>query len=360
MNFSRPGRNSPGPADGMRTIPIRSHDEVSRSTTSHYSAAATDEDGSDFAYPGPIQSRGTNGSRGGIVLPQTQPALFNRQPSGQTTGGSQNINIFPTPFIRSLHPAATTNINGSSVAGSSVGGLTSESRSHVPSLTSRAFLSPMSSQRLQVHRGQRPWSMQERSSPFPEDYDDMQSNTNRNSTGSAITIRGGHALPTQADIEALRAVSRASTTRTDFTEADRGYPTEFMSSAMVMASTDDLEKQERLVQEQAPQYPPNGTGHQMRNGYQSKFEPSEYTHNQYASQTNGHAYPQQQGPPSEEEKMLAQKEFVKNNLGQNYEYFTGNTRFWWGGRLQNARDKPIVIGTALIVLIPTVLFFVFS
>jgi palmitoyltransferase ZDHHC9/14/18 len=56
------------------------------------------------------------------------------------------------------------------------------------------------------------------------------------------------------------------------------------------------------------------------------------------------------------------KEQVKRQLGlgRNYEYFTGNTRFFLGGRWQNARELPINVGTGLAILIPAVLFLVFS
>jgi palmitoyltransferase ZDHHC9/14/18 len=54
------------------------------------------------------------------------------------------------------------------------------------------------------------------------------------------------------------------------------------------------------------------------------------------------------------------KEQVKRELGKNYEYFTGNTRFFLGGRWQNARELPINVGTGLAILIPAILFFVFS
>lgn len=56
----------------------------------------------------------------------------------------------------------------------------------------------------------------------------------------------------------------------------------------------------------------------------------------------------------------APKPIPKQKLGTNYEYFTGNTVFFWGGRLQNTRDKPISIATGLAVVLPGVLFFVFS
>ncbi|RMZ78305.1 hypothetical protein DV737_g3917, partial [Chaetothyriales sp. CBS 132003] len=47
-------------------------------------------------------------------------------------------------------------------------------------------------------------------------------------------------------------------------------------------------------------------------------------------------------------------------LGRNYEYFEGNTVFFLGGRFQNARDRPISIATAVMLLLPAILFFIFS
>jgi palmitoyltransferase ZDHHC9/14/18 len=56
----------------------------------------------------------------------------------------------------------------------------------------------------------------------------------------------------------------------------------------------------------------------------------------------------------------ASKPMPKKRLGNNYQYFNGNTVFILGGRLQNARSRPINIGTGLLVILPSVLFFVFS
>jgi len=56
----------------------------------------------------------------------------------------------------------------------------------------------------------------------------------------------------------------------------------------------------------------------------------------------------------------APKPVTKPKLGNNYQYFTGNTVFCWGGRLQNTRHKPINIATGLLVFTPGVLYFIFS
>ncbi|KFY06699.1 hypothetical protein V491_08581, partial [Pseudogymnoascus sp. VKM F-3775] len=45
---------------------------------------------------------------------------------------------------------------------------------------------------------------------------------------------------------------------------------------------------------------------------------------------------------------------------KNYVNFPGNTRFFFGGRFQNARDRPVNIATGILVIVPAVLFFVFQ
>lgn len=49
-----------------------------------------------------------------------------------------------------------------------------------------------------------------------------------------------------------------------------------------------------------------------------------------------------------------------NSHDKNWQHFTGNTVFCWGGRLQNTRDRPVSAGTAILVILPTILFFVFE
>jgi palmitoyltransferase ZDHHC9/14/18 len=56
----------------------------------------------------------------------------------------------------------------------------------------------------------------------------------------------------------------------------------------------------------------------------------------------------------------ATNEAVKRELGKNYQYFSGNTAFCWGGRLQNTRDRPVNVATAILIILPAGLFFGFS
>jgi palmitoyltransferase ZDHHC9/14/18 len=56
----------------------------------------------------------------------------------------------------------------------------------------------------------------------------------------------------------------------------------------------------------------------------------------------------------------ASRAVVKTELGKNHEYFSGNTAFCWGGRLQNTRDRPVNIATGIMIIVPAALFFGFS
>lgn len=53
-------------------------------------------------------------------------------------------------------------------------------------------------------------------------------------------------------------------------------------------------------------------------------------------------------------------EKVMLKFGRTHEYFQGNTVFCAGGRLQNTRDRPVNLGTGSLVVLPSVLFFIFS
>lgn len=47
-------------------------------------------------------------------------------------------------------------------------------------------------------------------------------------------------------------------------------------------------------------------------------------------------------------------------MGRNWEYFLGNTVFCMGGRLQNTKARPVNIATGAFVILPCILFFIFS
>jgi palmitoyltransferase ZDHHC9/14/18 len=65
-------------------------------------------------------------------------------------------------------------------------------------------------------------------------------------------------------------------------------------------------------------------------------------------------------PENPNTKPVSKKDKIKSKLGYNYQYFEGNTIFCLGGRLQNSRQRPVNIATGSFVVIPALLFFIFS
>lgn len=64
--------------------------------------------------------------------------------------------------------------------------------------------------------------------------------------------------------------------------------------------------------------------------------------------------------PHAQSKLAEPQPKSKPRKGHNYEYFAGNTMFCLGGRFQNTRHRPINIATGVVVVLPAVLFFIFS
>lgn len=295
--------------------------------------------------------------------------------TGQETGLASQQSVGSLPFNRSLHQVSSELLSGT---GTSTSGRPSTAGSHVPSLTSRAFLAPMSSQKLQMHRNQRPTSMQ---AP-PVDIElDRRNTPSRNSTGSAFTISGGHALPTQYDTDTLpsesRATSRATSRASERSELPEESAVDRDRDFREFLATEQAQRQlqsatqpigdvpaGQVVQSHDQQYIPDQQNrHQRSTSFLSNLRPASLhsLHNSFVGRSNGHLQlASADASPRPGSLMERQKEVVKPHLGRNHEYFTGNTIFFWGGRLQNARDKPVVLITAIIIILPAVLFFVFS
>jgi palmitoyltransferase ZDHHC9/14/18 len=166
----------------------------------------------------------------------------------------------------------------------------------------------MSSQRLQAQRGQRPLSfMGPHTVTMPQEGPTDQRAGNRVSTGS------GQAVPGLALHPEERTMSRG----TDVTEL-----------------------------------PDRGTANTSPNGAQGSMGESE-------APLSGDVHPS----PRVSKRVTTQqqvKQQMRIEAGKNHEYFSGNTMFFWGGRLQNTAERPISILTATIMLIPALLFYIFS
>ncbi|KAL2161220.1 hypothetical protein VTH06DRAFT_8440 [Thermothelomyces fergusii] len=326
------------------------------------------EDGGESEVP-----RGTASNR--------RSALYSdgtSRPGTARTGPSQRSPWTPGSLRRG--PSGKRASIAGSVGGSSVGTRpqSSMSRSHVPTLTSHAFFRPMSSQKLQAQRGVgRPTTMgrqvglqldtagANRDSIVSDqdaraavvqagDPGDMRPPPSR---GTEFTEQGTYdrvttttASPTQGHHPALSLTDSVRPLHRK-PEAARNLTLDMSKTsyhdAVPDASTPGPTPRSLRASFLMPRMESGGGGNREMQGGEKLESPASSPRLPPSSGDAG------DGKAAPERKSAAQ-------LGRNYEYFLGNTAFCLGGRLQNARQRPLNIATGALVLLPAVLFFVFS
>jgi palmitoyltransferase ZDHHC9/14/18 len=305
---------------------------------------------------------------------QRQSIQTTSRPNTAVTGVSSQRGAWPqaAPPSRRGYVSSNATQRGStlgSVSGSTAARPQSAtSRTHVPSLTSHAFFRPMSSQRLQAQRGgPRPATMVQQS--MSEDGSaEGGSSVARQSVNSNPTARQGE------DVDGPRPLSRG----TEMTEQETmERVTANTSPTHDHHPTGSLSESVRPLQRN----PANAKGlsltidksYKNGGGLPTPSKSPRSFRSSFLLPTRGDAAPNSPNRSTQGREKLssvasspgltpidAPKPKPKQKLGANHQYFTGNTVFCWGGRLQNTREKPINIATGLFCIIPGVLFFVFS
>lgn len=239
------------------------------------------------------------------------------------------------------------------------------SRTHVPSLASHAFFRPMSSQRLQAQRGIHRPTTRGPSITSIDGASDFGSTTHRNSISSNTTAQPG------PDFSRRRYLPPRSI-GTDFTEHE-DQPTANASLAG-NATNQSIGGSERPLNDQSlkvgalPSMPEKN--HKQGDGVSSpmgrsprSFRPKFLLPARNSDRTRNNRFSHERlsssnsSPRSMNGKMVPE---TVQKVGFNHEYFTGNTVFGWGGRLQNTRDRPINIISGVLVVVPSILFFACS
>ncbi|KAK0612971.1 DHHC palmitoyltransferase-domain-containing protein [Bombardia bombarda] len=271
-----------------------------------------------------------------------------------------------------------------SIGGSSMGTRppSSASKSHIPSLTSHAFFRPMSSQKLQAQRGVwRPAPLGRPLVPAPNGSGDETLSTGLHSLvfsqGAGIGIRhqsideGDMHLPPSRGTEMTGpdTVGRM-TANTSPTHGHHG----------TSSLTDSLRPLQRQQQQDGRNLTINvdkgyggenvPTPSRTPRSFRSSFLiPSRHESGQNRSNREiqggeklDSAASSPQLPPMNHRVLrpTVAKEKMESKLGYNYQYFEGNTVFCLGGRAQNTRYKPMNIVTGSLVVLPAILFCVFS
>lgn len=239
------------------------------------------------------------------------------------------------------------------------------SRTHVPSLASHAFYRPMSSQRLQAQRGGNRPPIGGRSMASIDGSSDFGSTTNRNSIGSNTTAQPG------PDVSQTRDVPPQSS-GTNFTDRqDQRTNNASPTGNATIQSTGRSERplNNRALQANAMHFDPE-KNHKQGNGAPPptqrsprSFRPSFLLPSRGPDQTRTDRFSHERLSSSNSSPRSVNAKIPPTPVvkpGFNYEYFTGNTVFCWGGRLQNTRDRPINIISGVLIVLPSILFFAAS
>ncbi|KAJ3962086.1 Eukaryotic peptide chain release factor GTP-binding subunit [Colletotrichum tropicale] len=298
-------------------------------------------------------------------------------------------------YITSLHEKRGS-IGGGSTAGSvNTRPPSSASRSHVPSLTSSAFFRPMSSQKLQAQRGgaSRP-STQNRQQPTLEDAEPAEPSP---AAAAAVASGGPNARHSVISNPVSNPVARLQrqlsgdgegrpppsrgTEYTDQGTYDRitantspthgHYPAGSMSESVTPIYRQqrnsrnlsvNVDRRFRDRGNQSPAKSPRSFRSSFllpgrSDGEQNKSNRSLPGAEKLSSNASTpRLNPVDSSRPADKNNLRKSK----TNLGYVFEYFEGNTVFCLGGRFQNTKHRPVNVATGLFIIIPAVLFFIFS
>ncbi|RCI13357.1 hypothetical protein L249_0867 [Ophiocordyceps polyrhachis-furcata BCC 54312] len=241
-------------------------------------------------------------------------------------------------------------------AASRAPGLTA--RSHVPSLTSPAFLRPMSSQKLQAQR--KPIassSSQPTQSPRSAHFDDAATDI----CGSVIDD-AAHDRRNKAPSRGTEATEPDALDRTDASPEPghhlNGSQTESVRPLRDASSLPGPQADVELGRLPSPI--------KSSRSFRSSFLlPSRSDHgaaSQNRSTDGAEKLSSSNSSPRLRSVTMQNKQQTSSPpaKGRVYQYFSGNTVFCLGGRWQNTRHMPINVATGLLVIAPCVLFFVFE
>jgi palmitoyltransferase ZDHHC9/14/18 len=317
----------------------------------------------------PDQTRSSSGSRVlGLTGPAGEAGLPPSRPSSIATAHSGSQNRWSRTENLRLG-GVQSGLSASGSLGPQSRPTTAASRTHVP-LAAHGFFRPMSSQRLQQQRNQRPTSLLGHGSLYSEAAHDASSASYRQSIGSTRTIRGAPALGLHHEHHELDhpPPSRG----TDITDRDMPDRTTANSTPTGAETVRSRGESITPLQRPRPQHLDLANIHRSDTGKlpTPSKSPRSFRSSFLLSSRDGRTT--QMRPNQGHEKLtsaessprLARREasraVVKSELGKNHEYFSGNTAFCWGGRLQNTRDRPVNIATGVMIIVPAALFFGFS
>lgn len=330
------------------------------------------EDGDAFAEEHP--SSAENPNRRSMLASESRPGTARTGLSSSRGAWSQ-----ATPLRRGLQRGSVNGSISGSVSGRPA---SSTGRSHVPSLTSHAFFHPMSSQKLQAQRGaSRPNATNQQHGTVEDAAAEnrAQGALQRETTPSPL-----HRIVREpADDADIQPPPSRGTEMTEQETYDRitanTSPTHGHTAGSLSESVRPLQRKKpeaaglsinidkTKIQHNGGNIPtPMKSPRSFRSSLfipkgESANKPSNRSmpgaEKLSSSASSPQLTPAGTASHANNDKTVREK---TSKLGRNHEYFEGNTFFCIGGRLQNTRHRPINVATGSFVVLPAILFFIFS
>ena len=274
----------------------------------------------------------------------------------------------PPSATASWHPTNAFGGTGMSMSNTSrpQSSTSRSSRTHMPSVSSHAFFKPMSSQRLQAQRGARPPTGNQSiiSTNQSEVTDPNRRSLVSNQTGPTANPHLDQPPPSRG---------------TEFTENDpreRAAVNTSLTGHHAVQSMDGSTRPLHRRPSNEAEAPKNSSnykvgglqvkGQQSTGSFRSSFLLPQREETPVRSPTRSPSQGHQRLssdatiPKSDPLQNKEAPETKTSQAGRNYKYFAGNTFFWFGGRFQNTRDRPINVATGILVILPCCLFLAYS
>lgn len=254
----------------------------------------------------------------------------------------------------------------------------SMSKTHVPSLTAQGFFRPMSSQKLQAQRGQRPTSSLAQNVVNTRPSEDS-AHRHRYSNASVNTLRDGLPPTRDEDVPPL-PTSRGTMFTSDGSQHPEGRTAASVVSnnstvplqqdrrnraADLKVNTNGQERKSNTssLQPKSPRSLRASLGlgsrrHSPRDPERRVSPQHEKLHSDPSSPEDHHAAAEKRHPPLPSPSAIHSP--TPKGEGKNYEYFAGNMLFFLSGRLLNTRARPLNVATFTLTTLPAALFFAFS
>lgn len=222
------------------------------------------------------------------------------------------------------------------------------SQSHAPSVASSAFFRPLSSSRLQAQRAGRPntGATHEEVPPLPLAFQ-------RSGIASRQSIDSDR--PNTSRLGTAQDPAPLSSHGTDVTSRDHHDRMSHNASPFGDQISQSLAESTSPLQPSPKDSPVDKhREHRISDSFKNTFRRVSQQSPIIQQDQSNHKELYSNGTNSPQSHQKTVTKQIPD--GKNYQYFTGNTVFCLGGRMQNAKDRPVNIATGILIILPGVLF----